>query len=266
MERERKSLCSKVMSFLLAAVMMVSVIGIMPESVSAATEIALKGSGKTVVSITDEQSSTITQDYTWLKIKPKANGYLQLKFASGSAVASYSAGKVILCNAGKSKVLSTEYTYSTNETTADGYTECYGLKKGTTYYIRLNAYNGVKITATFKKITTAGGKNQKKAKKLNKNKNFMGLIMAGQTKAAYYKFTLTKRQKITFNVTPYLTDSVNVTLSGPGVYTRTLTIGSSIWGQKDPITTTGAVKEGTYYVKIQPTRKTTCGYYKISWK
>ena len=44
MVRERKSLFSKAVSLALAAVMMVSVIGILPERVSAATERRLYGS------------------------------------------------------------------------------------------------------------------------------------------------------------------------------------------------------------------------------
>lgn len=266
MVRERKSLFSKAVSLALAAVMMVSVIGILPERVSAATEIKLNPSGTTNVAITDEQCSAVVQDYAWLTIKPKADGYLQLKFLSGSVAAPYSVGRVMLYNAAKNKVLSSEMSYNTNLTDSSYTTECYGLKKGATYSIRLNTANGVKIAATFKKVSDKSGKKASKARNIAKKKVATGLFLAGKSETDCYKFKLTKNQKIKFNFTPYLTGTAYLTLSGPGVYTRTFTIGTGSWGKKYPVVTTGSVRAGTYHVKLKPASKTTTGYYKVTWK
>lgn len=249
------------LAMIIAAFVVVS-----PEAVKAA-DYSFKNSGKSSVTITDEQCSYVTGELAYIKIKPKADGYLKLKFVNASNLYTYAEGKVQLYNAKKTKVLSPIYSYNTNYTDSDWYTEIYGMKKNTTYYVTVMSSDGVKINAEYKKVSDKSGSKKSKAKSLKKKKTTTGLITAGSSAADWYKFSVTSSQKLRVNITPYLTDDIKVTLSGPGVRTNTFTIDTTMWGKKDEIYTYGKVRTGTYYVKVQPATKTGCsGYYKISWK
>lgn len=271
MRSEGKSFWQKAVCLVLAVVMVFSVVTVAAPQEASAANYNLKSSGKTVVSIKDEQSSPEINDYIWLKIKPKSDSYLELKFSHNSAAYLNSVGSVTLCNA-KKKQLTTVYKYNTKLTNKYYYTVDYGLKKGTTYYVCINAENGVKITANVKK-TTAPATKKNKAKTLTRKKTVNGLMVAGSTKSSYYKFKLTKSQKISVNVTPFTTDPFYITLSGPGVKTSTFLVSSPLdgnyiaWGYNNPFSTRGKVtKTGTYYIQIKPATKNCSGYYKINWK
>lgn len=261
---EKRSLINKVTSLVLAVAMMFSVIMVMPKDVSAA-ELSLPAKGGTV-SITDEMSSGVSGQLSYIKYKPSKNGYLQLSFSSATALYSSAAGKVQLLDASRNKALSTQMTYDTSSYEKIDKTECYGVQKGKTYYIVVLSAGGVNIKAKFTKVNDKSGKKKSKALNLPKKKNVVGTVIAGNSSSHFYKFKLTKKQRINFCITPYLGDDVSVTLSGPGVYTRTFRIGSGAWGQKYPITTSNAVATGTYIVQVKPSVKTCTGYYKVNWK
>lgn len=267
---KKKYVLSNVVRLMFAMVMVIAAcIVVSPETIKATTvvpEFSFKNSGKSTVIITDEQCSTVTGELAYIKIKPKADGYLTIKFSNASAVSSYAYGKAQLYNGNKSKILSPISTYSTNYADASYYTESYGLKKNTQYYVAVLSYEGVKVSADFKKVKEKSGAKKAKAKTINKKKAVVGTILAGTKSSDWYKIKLTSKQKLRVNITPYLTDDMNITLSGPGVRTKTFKLSSSIlWGKKDQIYTVGKVKTGTYYVKIQPVTTSCSGYYKLSW-
>lgn len=264
MKMEKRSFMNKVTSLVLAAAMMLSIVMVMPKDVSAA-EFNLSAKGGTI-SITDEMSSGITGELSYIKYKPSNNGYLQLSFSNATKLYSYAAGKVQLYDASRSKTLSTTMTYDTSSTQKIDKTECYGVQKGKTYYIAVLSAGGVNIKAKFTKVNDKSGKKKSKALNIGRKKNVVGTITAGTTNSHYYKFKFTKKQRVNFSITPYLGDTVVVTLSGPGVHTGTFRIGSAAWGKKYPITTSKAVSAGTYYVQVKPGSKVCTGYYKVSWK
>lgn len=266
MERVSKSLFHKVVSFALAAAMVFSMVVVIKPQAASAAEFSLKAKGGTVL-ITDEACTYVTGEDAWIKYKASADGYLQLKFSSNSQLASYVAGEARLYDKNKSKYLSETLTYDTSSTSASATTECYGVKKGTTYYIRVASIGGVKINAAFKRVKDKSGVKKSKALNLKKGKNTVGIIQAGSTKSHWFKFNITKNQKLTFNITPYLTGPVSLTVSGPGVKTNTFTINTGFWGKKYPVATQGKLKRtGTYYAQVKPASKICSGYYKVSWK
>lgn len=260
-----KGLCKRFTCFVFAALLSLSMVGIMPQDVSAA-DLSLKGSGKTTVTITDEQCYYMTGELTYLKIKPKSDGYLKLKFSNASSSYTYALGKVWLCNKSKTKQLSTSYTYNTNYTDASYYTECYGLKKNTVYYVAVQAYDGVKISADFKKVSDKSGSKKSKAKTIKKGKTVTGILTAGKTTADWYKFKLSSRQKLKVYFTPCATDTVKISFSGAGIKSSTENYNTNYWGRKIPLSTRDKVRTGNYYIKVQPATKSCTGYYKLSWK
>ena len=268
---KNRNLLKNLAGLLFAVAMLIAAfVVVSPEAVKATTvvpEFSFKNSGKSTVTITDDQCTYVTGELAYIKIKPKADGYLTIKFSNASSLSSYASGKVQLYNGNKAKILSPIDNYNTNYTDSYYYTECYGLKKNTQYYVAVMSYEGVKISADFKKVNDKSGAKKAKAKTINKKKVTTGTVIAGTKSSDWYKIKLTSKQKLRVNFTPYLTDDVNVTLSGPGVNTRTFTLSPSMWwGRKDQIYTTGKVRTGTYYVKVQPSTKSCSGYYKISWK
>ena len=265
MERTKKNLFQKAVSFLLVAALVFSTLVVGTQQTVSAADVSLKPSGG-VVTISDENCSYLTQDYTWIKYTSKADGYLWLKFSSNSQVMPYVAGEVQLYDKNKNTYLSELIAYDTRSTTASETSECYGVKKNTVYYIRVNSVGGVKITAKFNKVNDKSGTKKSKALNLRKGKNTNGLITTANKKSHWYKFTTTKPSKFTFNITPYLTGPIDITLSGTGVKTNTFRLQTGLWGKKDGFSPTGKVRAGTYYVQIKPASKICNGYYKVSWK
>lgn len=111
----------------------------------------------------------------------------------------------------KKKALSPEITYSTSVFID------YGVKKGTTYNLRVQAERGTIITATFTNVRKDGGAKQSKAKSLKKGKWVKGYIVAGSSSSRWYKVTRNSTGKLSFQFRPYVTNSLQVTIKGPGM-------------------------------------------------
>ena len=269
MKMEKKRLINKLTSLVLAVAMVFSIVVVMPDKVSAADK-SFKNSGKSSVLITDEESTAATGEITWIKFKPKSNGYIKVSASNASAIYSHAEGSWQLCAGNKSKYLSTVTNYNTNYTEAYYYTDYFGVKKGTTYYLGVVAKCGVKINATFTKIKDAGGSKKGKAKSIAKKKAVEGYIQAGTSGSHWYKFNMPKPQKLHIEVTSWMTGGTTgglyVTLSGPGVYTKTYTYPGHAWGKRDTIYTDAKIKAGTYYLQVRPISKTSTGAYKLKWK
>lgn len=260
-------------SLALAMVMAFSIITVMPQDVDAA-EVSLDAKGGTVT-ITDDECSS-AGNLTWIRFKPKANGYLQLKFTGASQAVKSPYGVAQLYDRTKEKKLSAELEYDTGNANAGLMTEYYGVQKKKTYYIGVAAVGGVKIAAKFKKVTDKSGKSKKKALNIKKGKKgVVGVIAAGTKFSHWYKFKIPKQQKMSLNIVPYLTGNISVKISGctrgGGIIKCRETVNNIInlngWGAKCGYSSKGKkVNSGICYVQIKPTSKTCSGYYKISWK
>lgn len=272
MKNTTKKLFNKVASLALAAMMVLSVFCVStPTEVSAADK-SFKSTGKSSVTITDEQCTTITEELTWIKFKAKNDGYLKITATNASSVASYTAGAWQLYDKNKKISVSPAHKYNTNYTDSYFYTDVYGVKKGVTYYLAVNSYAGVKIKASFTKVADKSGSTKAKALSVKKGKSATGLIRVGDKNSDWYKFTLTKKQLLTITVTPYLNDAITVKIVGPSI-SGSATITNDYYGEKYPFRivdkyTQQPIKAstGTYYIQVKSAKKTTSGYYKISWK
>lgn len=278
---ERKCFMKKMTSLVLAVAMMFSIMVVLPENVSAADK-SLGSSGGSVT-ITDEECYVVTKGYTWISYKPKADGYLQLKFKPASAVVSYPYGTAQLFAANKTTALSSVCNFFTDDNRAVFNSEYYGVKKNKMYYISVGSVGGVAVSAKFKKVKDKSGTKKGRALNLKKGKAATSVITAGNNKTKWYKFTLSKPSKFNVYLQPYLTGDVNVTIKGPGAgnstsgtircrevrrnYDGSIDVNGNSWGVKRQLlNTTGRYRQGTYYISIRPTTKTCTGYYKLNWK
>lgn len=281
-ESAKRSLRSKWASLALAAVMMLSVIGVMPEAVSAA-EKTMPAKGSTVTITDDEVVDAYynTGGVHWIKYKANANGYLMLKFSTNSA--SYPSGEVQLYDGKKSKVLSKLAYFFTEENHPAVTSEYYGVKKGKTYYIKIYASRGVKIKGKFKKVTDKSGSKQKKALDLKRKKAVTGVITAGTSGTHWYKFKLSKPSKFKVIIKPYLTGDVFVSCKGPRVRSTERSVYGRLfiksqttnlvdwteynWGSNYPVyETDGKFSAGTYYIGVRPASKDCTGYFTLKWQ
>lgn len=170
--------------------------------------------------------------------------------------------RVALYNSSKSSLSGESYL---------GDAPTYGVKAGVTYYIRVTSSFNSKGAYTFQttntKISGKFGKTKKKAVTVKKKKKMSGYIEAGKAgKAAkWYKFKLTKKQKVNLSVEVGSNEAIKITVYKGKKVVRNGTVivrGNGI----QPLKSRGKWSKGTYYIKVQRYKGTSSGYYKLSWK
>lgn len=292
MKEGRKS--NKIVSLVLAAIMMVSVFAVStPEQVQAAGELSFKGSGTSTVAITDDECAYVTGKENYIKFKPSKTGYVTVTIKNNSTAASGgAAGFLTFCNGSKSSLGQNQEYFDTIGEGSRYYTRTYGVKKGKTYFFKIKSVGGVKITAKAVSVKKGTNNSRSKAKTLGKNKTAKGVIIAGENKADWYKIKVTKRQqvKINYNVKTNGAQYSNGTVS----YYNGLKIalyqkngkpfadGNNYYALanvKNPKDVDGpyylynsytykksGIDPGTYYIKVERYNRTSSGYYTIKWK
>lgn len=281
MKRERRNLFQRSASFMLAVVMVLSVIVVMPKDVKAAADRVLPAGGGTIA-ISDQECAAAIQDYNWISYTAAKDGYLKLTFSNNTKIpeVGYSSGSVVLYDAAKAAPLSNTMVYSIKDGREFVTTEYYGVKKGATYKIRVNSYGGVIITAQFKAIKKNLNNNLKKGKAvtLKKGKKTDGIIQSGNSKSHFYKFKVTNSKSVKVTIVPYLTSDFYFSVSGPRLKKKKTQVpmraangmSNANWGYKKCGTkiysTGGKLTPGTYYLEIKPIGKTCNGYFSVKWK
>lgn len=283
-----KNILKRVASLALAVVMVFSVLLVVDPQEASASEKSIKGSGTQTLTITDEEIyneyvTTGTVDYVYIKFKPAKTGYVTFKMTNASTQTSYTAGYAALCNS-KKGLISTQDSFSDQQSGSIYNNVTYGVKKGTTYYLRLELYQaGTTVKAEFKSQSKSTANKKNKAKNLGKNKTAKGIMIANENKADWYKIKLTKSQqlKLTFNVKSNGTnkyDGVKFSLyksNGKLFTSDAYDYIGRYWGGKGNVTyymsKRGSSKKygipkGTYYLKAERANKTSSGYYTVKWK
>ena len=197
----RKKKCwNKVISFMLAAVLAVSVFTVVPTEVVAATK-SFKSTGTSSVTITDQESYDLNgygkMAAHYIKFKAGNTGYVTIKFTDASK--KYTpAGYLTFCDSNKKKLGQKREVWTTNSKykSASYSARSFGVKKGKTYYIKVESSAGVKVTATFKKVTKAKNTSKSKAKTLKAKTTAKGVIIAGDKTADWYKIKVTGNKKV----------------------------------------------------------------------
>lgn len=211
--------------------------------------------------VTRYDSLSTTRAY-YVKVKAKRNGVLIAKPTNRTM-------GFCLTNARKQE-LSTNNYYYTSENAV------FGIKKGTTYYLKVTGYD-VKYSLKFTSINEKSGSKKSKAVKLSKkNKLYYGTLFAGSNTADWYKIKLSSKSKLKIILKPQTSDGVKISFYGPD---------GKRWGDEKTITayyngienpfqlyTTNWISKnykldaGTYYVKITRASKYSSGSYSIKWK
>lgn len=167
--------------------------------------------------------------------------------------------QVALCNSSKKALSGNTYLR---------YNPTYGVKKGTTYYIKVvssyNSNGGYTFKATNTKISEKSGSKKSKAVTIKKSATKKGTIVAGSSQADWYKFKLTSKKSVKIYFKGRTNDQLKIT-----VYKGSKKIGSSTLYYNDTsctLSSNGKLSKGTYYIKIQRVNSKSSGWYSLKWK
>lgn len=290
---------NKIVNFLLVAVMIISIVTIAtPQQVKAAGDKKFKGKGTSTVTITDDEcykpfgyKDYVTQNYNYIKFKPSVTGYITIKitsntnFDASSCYGSIKFGeKEMNYNKGISCLFHAFSSHRTYHFPPYEYTRTYGVRKGKTYYFKVQSYGGLKIKATVTAVKKGTNNSRAKAKTLKKNTTVDGVILTDGNEVDWYKIEVTKKQKIkliyntktngfpnntislkeqdgikiTFcksNGKPFSSDDNNYILAKPGKSS-----GTSVVSGKQTY-----IRPAIYYIKVERNNEISSGYYTLKW-
>lgn len=209
------------------------------------------GSDRTITSGKSIAVGQYSSQTNYFKFKAKSTGYIKVSKDGYNA-------KIALTNS-KKKALTKYIT---------GKSVYYGVKKGTTYYIKINAYSnpdgGYVLKVTNSAIKEKSGSKKSKAATMAYKKYKNGTIIAGSSQSDYYKFKVPKKKKVKIVLKGRTNERINVK-----VYKGKKVIGSSnLYSSNSGLTlkSSGKLTPGTYYVKVSRGTKYSSGYYKMYWK
>lgn len=281
MTKKGKILFHRLVSFMLAAVMAVTVFAVIPsEEVQAASSLTFRGTGSDTKTIKDGDCYTNKGklETYWIKYKAGKTGYVTLTFKNASKKAKASYGYVTLYDKSKKKALGEKEAWTNNDSYSANYTRSYGVKKGVTYYFKVQCYYGTKITAKTTAVTKSTANTKAKAKALKKGSTAKGIMIAGDKKEDWYKIDLTAASKVrlTFTgktngykggirVTFYDKNGKKWTSDAYSDLTLEYTKKSMDISLKDKAGTKYAIPAGKYWVKVQRKNAKSSGYYTLKW-
>ncbi len=230
-------------------------------------DITKKISSKKTVSISADETYKKLKGFVYLKYKSTLNGYVKLTFNEAKSGVE-SKGHLWITSKSKYNLSNHEF-YSTSKAYTNSYKNVYyGVKKGQTYYFKIQADNAVKISLKEYKINDKSGHSMKKALNLKAKKTLKGYMAAGNTEDDYYKITLKDKQKINITLKGYTNNALNMTMYmvtdthifRQGQFTLRYTSPNHTVNYKSK-----KLKAGTYYLVISNGSKSS-GAYSISWK
>lgn len=222
------------------------------------------------VDIPDQESYPVTGQYKWIRYRAPKDGYITVKASYGSKKYTYSLGYWRLYDSKKKTALSADKISYTTQSGTDAYarTSYFGVKKGKTYYLRVQAYDGVKISCRFKQVKEQSASSRKKAKTLKKSKTVTGIVLPKDKTKDWYKIRLSKAQKIRLYYKIRSDGRFKLSLySGSGAKLCSGTYGYAAQVRQININQNGQkLNPGTYYFKWEPADSYSCGYYTVKWK
>lgn len=280
---------NKAVSLMLAVVMMAGIFSaVSPQQAEAAAKVkSFKSTGKSAVTIQDSEcyNSKRVQNVHWIKFKAGATGYVTVQITNASKKYSDSYGYITLCNSKKKAIGQSKEYWWTDSSYKLRKVKTYGVKKGQTYYFKVQCASGVKFTATVKSVKKSTANSRKKAKSIAKKKQVTGVMIAGENKADWYKINLTRNQglKLTFSAKTngkgaYSGIKFTLYKSNGQVYRSSQGREATAWvSPRYPnnwlkisrYTSSGqmlGIDPGTYYVKVERYDKYSSGYYTLQWQ
>lgn len=227
------------------------------------------------VTIPDSQSYPNTGSYSWISYRPAENGYVRVQAQYGSSRYTYSLGYWQFYAANRKKALSADRISYTTKPGTDSFarTTCFAVKKRTTYYLRVQPYDGVKINFSFHKVKDQSGSRRSKACSIARSGKYQGTILSGQKKKDWYRIRQKKTRKINFEIQVKSDGKFKFTVyNGTGKKLGSMEKGYTAKSalrveQKDQSSGhTSGVRAGTYYLSVEPVDSYSNGYYSVKWK
>jgi hypothetical protein len=281
---------NRVASLMLAVVMMVGIFSaVSPQQAEAAAKTkSFKSTGTSSVTIKDSEcySKSGKRNVHWIKFKAGVTGYVTITMTDASKDYSYSAGYVTFCNSKKGAIGQKKEYWQTNSSYNLRKTKTYGIRKNKTYYFRVECAAGAKLKATVKSVKKSTANTKAKAKSLWKKKQVSGIMVAGESKADWYKIKLTKSQilKLTYSAktngeNDYAGIKVSFYKSNGKLFMNNGPTNRSVdW--VSPLNPSSwmrfyrtvnysqkiGIPAGTYYVKVERYDKYSSGYYTLKWQ
>lgn len=230
------------------------------------------------VTIPEEKSYSVTGAYTWIKYKAPKNGYITVAAEFGSRKYNRSEGYWRLYASNKKTALSEKnIPYSVgvyNTGSKHARQSIFGVKKGTTYYLRVQAYDGVRISCKFKEVKEKCGNKRSKAPVLKKNKSVTGLILPKDKNKDWYKIRIKKAQYIQLFYDIKSDGKFKISFCSiigsklqSGKFGYTSSARRLVMKQHNSVTNKNSkINAGTYYIKVEPVNKYSSGYYRLRWE
>lgn len=145
----------------------------------------------------------------------------------------------------------------------------YGVEKGT-YYVGVKQEGAYGIKYSFTSLKDKNISSKKKAAALKKGKTVKGLMVAGEPgdKADYYKFKVSKRQKVSLVIKPRSTGALKFEILAAGKKGNVFSKQYKFNKKRSTMNVSKNLEKGTYYLKVSKSKnkKTTIGYYSVKWK
>lgn len=204
----------------------------------------------------------------YYKVKVTKPGYIRVKLSSED---NYPSFYVNLCNSKKQKYAQNDERLSSS----DNHTALFAVNKGS-YYIAVKSRASIYgINSKFAAVAEKSGTSRSKAVAIKKGTTKKGIILSSEkkSKADWYKFTISKSQRVEFTFSGSTTlghiqlemyragDSSRFgskTISG---LDQKATVSPYTFGNNNKLT------KGTYYIKVtKGSYATSNGYYSLKWK
>lgn len=281
MMKTTKTIFHKALSMLLIAGMTVTLFILAAPTETQAAGLSFKGKGTSTVIIKEKQCYTgKSYAINYIRYKPSVTGTVTLKFQNASKAYADSYGHVTFCDKRKKPIGQSNEQWHNGRKGSAYYTSTYGVKKNQTYYFAVICSNSTKITATTKKINDTSESSIEEAKYLPINKKTTGVIVAGDSKADWYKITLTTGAKLKltyeaqtngsnsangFKVTFYDRNGEMWTENAYSYITRFHTKDGWDIHTKDDNDLKQNIEAGSYYVKVERMSKASSGSYTLNW-
>ncbi|MEG0292308.1 MAG: hypothetical protein RR420_03005 [Anaerovoracaceae bacterium] len=212
----------------------------------------------------------------------RTNDYFKyVATVDGTVTITGPSGYITLCDKNKDPISAKNGDYINYTSTVDKAFKVlfYGVKKGETYWFRVEDSNHSKYdetTSSYKHIyylaideksfKERSGSKRSNSTTIKKNSSIFGSITAGQRDYDYYKFNTTKTSN-----TIYLSAVTNKALKMEvyhkyrgGTYKRVIT--SYRLSDSLKLSLYGSGGKGTYYIKVYGGDSTSSGAYQIKWK
>lgn len=209
----------------------------------------IKNNGKMTIA-----SSSSKTDH-WLKYKASKTGIVTLGTTAKKCSAT-------LCNANK-KALTAKASFG--KSVADAKSYAFAVKKGSTYYLKLNFASKAVFTCKFKTLSTSGGDDGRTAETLSLQQTKEG-ISCNSEMCKYYRIDVEvmNNQPITFSVKTPKNKTCGFTFDLLNAVDIPLMANVNLYGTQS-YTFLNTLAPGTYYIVVKSDSKKTTGQYTISY-